>query len=106
MEIIGLKEDLDKTKSSMLFRIVQELCNNISKHAAANKVFIQLLQHGNELSLMVEDDGKGFSYEAAKEQRSLGLKNIESRVKFLKGDLDVDAVIGEGTTVMIRVPLA
>jgi signal transduction histidine kinase len=105
LEIIGLPANMDQTRSIMLFRIIQELCQNISKHAKAEKVFIQLLGHGGELSLIVEDDGRGFSYQQIRENSpSLGLKNIESRVKFLKGSLEVDSVIGEGTTVMIRIP--
>lgn len=105
LEIIGLPEKMDQTRAVMLFRIVQELCQNISKHAGADKVFIQLLQHGTALSLIVEDDGRGFDYSQMRNNSpSLGLKNIESRVKFLKGSLDVDSVIGEGTTVMINIP--
>ncbi|MCB0634598.1 MAG: sensor histidine kinase [Saprospiraceae bacterium] len=105
LEIIGLPEDMDQTRSVMLYRIIQELCQNISKHAAAENVFIQLLGHGSELSLIVEDDGRGFDYNRVKgSSPSLGLKNIESRVKFLKGSLEVDSVIDEGTTVMIQIP--
>lgn len=107
LEIIGLTETISQTQKVMTFRIIQELCNNISKHAGAAKVFIQLLQHGNEISLIVEDDGKGFDYaNTVGHTASLGLKNIESRVKFVKGSWEVDSVPGEGTTVMIRVPLA
>lgn len=106
LEIIGLTETIGQTQKVMTFRIIQELCNNISKHADATKVFIQLLQHGNEISLIVEDDGKGFDYaNTVGHTVSLGLKNIESRVKFVKGSWEVDSVPGEGTTVMIRVPL-
>ncbi|PHN04797.1 tetratricopeptide repeat-containing sensor histidine kinase [Flavilitoribacter nigricans] len=106
LEIIGLSDDLGRPRKVMLFRIIQELCNNISKHAGASQVFIQLLQHGQEISLIVEDDGRGFNYQAiAGKTPSLGLKNIASRVKFLKGSWDVDSVPGEGTTVMIRIPL-
>lgn len=107
LEIIGLSEEMGQTQKVMIFRIIQELCNNISKHADARKVFIQLLQHGEEISLIVEDDGKGFEYTKTMGQTpSLGLKNIESRVKFVRGSWDVDSVPGEGTTVMIRVPLS
>jgi signal transduction histidine kinase len=106
LEIIGLSEDIGRTRKVMLFRIIQELCNNILKHADARKVFIQMLQHGAEISLIVEDDGRGFDFHStARTSHSLGLKNIESRVKFLKGAWDVDSVSGEGTTVMIRIPV-
>jgi signal transduction histidine kinase len=106
LEIIGLDETLSRTRKVMLFRIVQELCNNISKHAQARHIFIQLLQHGETINLIVEDDGQGFNYQTARAKSpSLGLKNIESRVKYLRGSWDVDSVPGEGTTVMIQIPI-
>lgn len=108
LEMIGLEQEPDRTRKIMIFRIVQELCNNISKHAGARQVFIQLLKHQDTISLIVEDDGIGFDYEQylAGGNTSLGLKNIESRVRFLKGSWEVDSVPGEGTTVMIRIPLS
>lgn len=106
LEIIGLDESLSRTRKVMLFRIVQELCNNISKHAQASQVFIQLLQHGEAITLIVEDDGQGFHAQSVDAKSpSLGLKNIESRVKFLQGSWDIDSVPGEGTTIMIQIPI-
>ncbi|GJM35937.1 MAG: hypothetical protein DHS20C18_49380 [Saprospiraceae bacterium] len=104
LEIIGLENEPSQTVSVMLFRILQELTSNILKHAEAKQILIQLIQHQNEITLIVEDDGKGFDLKAAYQKKSLGLKSIESRVKYLRGTLDIDSVIGEGTTVTVNVP--
>ena len=63
---IGFNSRLDETKEVMLYRIVQELINNILKHAEAKNIIIQFSQHENELTLAVEDDGNGFNVEQGK----------------------------------------
>jgi signal transduction histidine kinase len=105
LEIVGMDKDPEQSKSVMIFRVLQELVNNILKHANAKNVLIQLLQADNGLSIIVEDDGVGFNYATAKQKKSLGLSSIESRIKYLQGNLDFDAVPGEGTTIAIWVPL-
>lgn len=105
LEIVGMDKDPEQSKSVMIFRVLQELVNNILKHANAQNVLIQLLQADNGLSVIVEDDGVGFNYATAKQKKSLGLSSIESRIKYLQGNLDFDAVPGEGTTIAIWVPL-
>ncbi len=105
LEWIGLEaSDLDQTRSVMVFRILQELVNNILKHANAGEVLIQILAHQDEMIMVVEDNGRGFVPETAAQKKSLGLKNIDARVRFLKGEWQIDSVPGEGTTVNIRFP--
>ena len=89
----------------MIYRVLQELLHNIIKHAEAKQVLVQLLFSENELEILVEDDGRGFDYEHAMKTDGLGLNSILSRVEFMQGQLDIDSVIGEGTTVNISVPL-
>jgi signal transduction histidine kinase len=104
-QVIGLEARLPEEVAVTLFRIVQELTNNIVKHAQANQVLIQLLQRDGTLFLTVEDDGRGFDLEQAREKASLGMSSIASRVDYLKGDLDIDTVPGQGTSVSIALPL-
>ncbi|MEO1262398.1 MAG: sensor histidine kinase [Bacteroidota bacterium] len=104
LEIMGLKE-LPHTQSVMVYRLVQELTNNILKHAEAKNILLQLLQNSEHLTIIVEDDGKGFNVEEALQKKGLGLTSVQSRVEFLKGEIDWDSVIGEGTTVNIHVPV-
>jgi signal transduction histidine kinase len=104
-QAIGLKGRLPEELAVTLFRIVQELTNNIVKHAQADQVLIQLLQRDGSLFLTVEDDGKGFDLEKARQQTSLGMSSVASRVSYLKGDLDIDTAPGQGTSVSIAIPL-
>lgn len=105
LETIGLVEDDLADQAVSIYRIIQELCNNTLKHATANHLFIQALQKGDWLSILVEDDGKGFDVQAAMAKKGLGLASINSRVKALNGEIHWDSVAGEGTSVSIRIPL-
>lgn len=103
-ETIGWNDALcSPTQQVMVYRIIQELVQNIRKHAAAKQVLIQLMRHQKELTLIVEDDGKGFI--PKQKSDGIGLKNIQSRIQFLKGMIDIDTVEGEGTTTTIRIPI-
>ena len=100
----GLNGDLDQTVALNIFRIVQELLNNSLKHAKAKYILVQLIQKDDELMIMVEDDGVGYDSLAVK--KGMGTENIASRVNFLKGDLSIHSVIGEGTSTLVNIPLS
>ncbi|MEM6806732.1 MAG: sensor histidine kinase, partial [Bacteroidota bacterium] len=85
-----------------LYRVAQELLQNVIKHAQASEVFLQLTYEEDKLTLMLEDDGKGFDIEQASE--GMGMQNIQNRVAQIDGKLDFDSLIGQGTTVIIEVP--
>jgi signal transduction histidine kinase len=85
-----------------VYRIVQELINNTLKHAAAKTAIVQLTKIENQLSVTVEDDGKGFDASIIKGAGGMGWANIQNRVEFLKGKLDVDSFPGKGTSVQIE----
>ncbi len=104
-QAINLRTRLSEEMAVPLFRIVQELTNNILKHAEAESVLIQLLQRDGSLFLTVEDDGKGFTLEAARQQSSLGMSSVASRVDYLNGTLEIDTAPGQGTSVNIHIPL-
>ncbi len=101
---IGLENEvIEQTTSITIYRIVQELINNTMKHAAASAAIVQLSNTGGQLSLTVEDDGKGFDPVILKRAKGIGWTNIQSRVAFLKGRLDVDSKTGKGTSVHIEI---
>lgn len=105
LEMIGLEEKtLNSTQSVNIYRIIQELTNNVVKHAQADHLLLQLIHHDNTLTIIAEDNGKGFDIKKARTQKGLGLSSIESRVKFLQGTIEWDSVPGEGTVVIIRFP--
>jgi two-component system NarL family sensor kinase len=100
---IGTKdENFDKTTTITIYRIVQELITNTMKHSAAKTAIVQLTKTSNQLSVTVEDDGKGFDTSLIKQSRGVGWTNIQHRVNFLKGKLDVDSGPAKGTSVHIE----
>lgn len=101
-EHLPLKQD----SSFHIFRILQELIQNIIKHANAKQVLVQISYNVSTLYITVEDDGVGFDFQEARKKQSLGLKNIETRVRLLNGQLDYKTRAGEGTSVLIMIPVA
>jgi signal transduction histidine kinase len=84
-----------------IYRIVQELMQNIIKHAQAQKVLVQILSTDDGwLTLTIEDDGVG--YQTQHTAAGMGLNNLEKRVQLLNGKLDIKSTIGEGTSVYIE----
>jgi signal transduction histidine kinase len=101
LQTFGMEKRLSSGTEIMLYRIIQELVNNIIKHAYATEAIIQINREGNRLSLTIEDNGKGFDTGEVEEKRSMGMATIRSRVDYLKGRLTIDSRKDIGTTVMI-----
>lgn len=99
---VDLNERYDPSIELNLFRITQELLNNAQKHAASKHVFVNLVDHGDVLSLTVEDDGVGFDRSRASD--GIGLKNVRSRVNMIRGQFDVESSANSGTLINIEVP--
>ncbi len=100
--VFGMKERLQIDYELPLYRITQELINNVLKHAAAKQVSLQIGQRDEKIILMMEDDGKGFDVHAHKD--GYGLHNLDSRTKLLKGTMIIDSQPGKGTSVLIEIP--
>ena len=88
-----------------IYRIVQELLNNMIKHAEAKEVNLQFIQHEGELLITLEDDGRGFNANQAL-SGGIGLKNIKNRVSVLGGTFLVDSALGRGALISVELPLA
>ncbi|MBL7741587.1 MAG: sensor histidine kinase [Chitinophagaceae bacterium] len=101
LQAFGMDKRLGHSTEIMLYRIIQELVNNIIKHAYATEAIIQINREGNRLSLTIEDNGKGFDTKEAEEKRSMGMATVKSRVDYLNGKLTIDSRKDIGTTVMI-----
>jgi signal transduction histidine kinase len=87
---IGLENVLiEQTTAVTIYRIVQELINNTMRHAAAKTAIIQVSKTNGAISITVEDDGKGFNPVILQGTTGMGWSNIQSRVEYLKGKLDV-----------------
>ena len=103
---INADERLDEKKEIMLYRIVQELLANALKYAKAHKIIIQFSRDSDMLSLTFEDDGIGFDLENALTKGGLGLRSIESRVRFLSGRMQIRTAPGEGCSTEIEIPMS
>jgi two-component system, NarL family, sensor kinase len=100
---IGLEgTPLEQTTAITIYRIVQELIGNTLKHAAAKTAIVQVTKSNNQFAVTVEDDGKGFDTTILKQSKGIGWTNIQHRVDFLKGKLDVSSEAGKGTSVHIE----
>src|SRR5205085_11196026 len=95
-------ERIEQTTAITIYRIVQELINNSMKHAAAKTAIVQVTKSDGHLSVTVEDDGKGFDTAILKRSKGIGWSNIQNRVEFLKGSLDVQSSEEKGTSVFIE----
>lgn len=104
-QVFNYQNNLAKNKQVVVYRIAQELINNAVKYAQSNHILVELRQENNDLSLTVEDDGIGFNIDGARKTEGSGLANVESRVAFLNGQLNIDSVPGTGTTVVLNFPV-
>jgi two-component system NarL family sensor kinase len=102
---VGLNERLDSNIETVLYRIIQECVNNVIKHSKANALDISLIKDADGISATIEDNGKGFHVVEKQKGEGIGLKNIQTRVTYLKGSLDIDSAPGRGTLIAIHVPL-
>ena len=99
----GMDTRLDSSKEIIIYRTIQELLNNTLKHAGATEALVQLVKEGKRLSMVVEDNGKGFDTAILETNRGAGWTNIRSRVDYLQGNIDINSETGKGTTVTIDV---
>ena len=105
INIEGITDQIEDKFKIGIYRIAQELINNIIKHANANKVLIILSLTGSSLMLQIEDDGRGFNFEEARYNGSMGLLNIISRVSTLGGSIHVQSVQPHGSCSTIQIPM-
>jgi two-component system NarL family sensor kinase len=101
----GLNERLDNNIETVLYRVIQECVNNVIKHSGANILEISLIKDIDGISATVEDNGKGFDSKANINNEGIGLKNIRTRIEYLKGTVEFDSTEGKGTLVAIHVPV-
>jgi signal transduction histidine kinase len=97
-------ERLENRLELALYRILQELLNNTLKHAQATEVHISFMAGNQQLTIIYQDNGKGFDIETLT-KRGLGLSNIESRVNMIHGKLTYIPTVEKGVEVVIDIKL-
>ena len=101
----GLSETtVPEVAAASVYRIVQELVNNILKHAEATTAMVQLIWKDGKLSITVEDNGKGFARNVLENSGGIGYTSLQNRVTYLKGSIDLQTSPGKGTAVHIELP--
>ncbi len=93
--------------ATAIYRVVQEALTNIIKHAHAKHVSL-IIEDGDTIAVIVEDDGIGFDSETMQARRTnrMGLQGMRERVALVGGTLTIKSSPGSGTTVFVRIPLA
>jgi signal transduction histidine kinase len=98
----GVMPVLDNDKSIILFRMAQEILNNIIKHSGAKEVNVLLKGAENLVILAVSDDGTGFNVEEKRNSGGAGLLNLQNRAKLINANLSIQSSPGKGTQVTIE----
>jgi signal transduction histidine kinase len=106
----GLKSlKLDYGNQINLYRLVQEGLTNIRKHAAAGRVKVKLAAAFPNIFLRIEDNGRGFDVQkraaAAGQEKRMGLRSMQERVKLMNGEMKLQSKPGQGTKVSIKLPI-
>jgi two-component system sensor histidine kinase DegS len=102
--VTGSERRLEPYLEVMIFRAVQELLGNASRHSQANLIKVQVDLGNDFIRVNVEDNGKGFAPETLKDSSSLGLKIIRERAEMLGGNFEIDSAAGSGSRISFTVP--
>ncbi|MCF8297275.1 MAG: hypothetical protein K9J13_07015 [Saprospiraceae bacterium] len=101
----GVSEKLNGEIKTNIFRIAQEALNNLSKYSKATEANVQLLGNEDQLTLIISDNGIGFSVDNIDSFKGNGLHNMKDRTSILKGVITIDSEIDNGTEINVKIPL-
>lgn len=101
----GVNERLSSEFELTVYRIIQELMNNIIKHSKATECLVQINQHDDRLTLSVEDNGQGFDPTSQENSEGMGMQNLRSRVDMFEGEISIDSDEKSGTIVYIELEI-
>jgi len=92
-----------------IFRVIQQLLNNVKNHAQATHVQVALTIDDEKVNAAVEDDGSGFDVDeaisASRQRKTIGLSSMQERVEMLGGDVEIDSSIGKGARITFQLPI-
>jgi two-component system, NarL family, sensor kinase len=101
----GLHEPINSDIETVLYRVIQESVNNVIKHADASHLDISIIKDTDGIAVTIEDNGKGFLVQTITDEAGIGLKNIKTRIGYLKGTVEWHSSPKKGTLVAIHVPV-
>jgi signal transduction histidine kinase len=97
--------NLSELQKIYIFRIIQEGLNNILKHAQASEASVNLSRKDSLITIIINDNGKGFLYDSTINEFTHGLLNMTARVSLLQGNINFDSQINSGTCITISLPV-
>jgi two-component system sensor histidine kinase DegS len=110
LTIKGQERRLEPYLEVMIFRSLQELLGNASRHnldsATKIQISVQIFIEADVVRLSVSDNGKGFAHETLADKGGIGLNLIRERVEMLGGQTEIDAAVGQGCKVTFQIPCA
>jgi signal transduction histidine kinase len=102
-ETVNIEQRLPEKIEVCLYRITQELLNNVIKHSQASFVSLVISKHQDSVSLIFEDNGTGFNQQEVK--KGIGMNSLSSRLEIVNGELKFETSAGTGTMAIIKIPL-
>jgi signal transduction histidine kinase len=102
-ETVNIEQRLSEKIEVCLYRITQELLNNVIKHSQASFVSLVISKHQDSVSLIFEDNGTGFNQQEVK--KGIGMNSLSSRLEIVNGELKFETSAGTGTMAIIKIPL-
>jgi two-component system sensor histidine kinase DegS len=108
LTIVGRERRLPPHAEVTIFRVVQGLLKNISQHANATHVQVNVNLEGGDIGVSVEDDGSGFNVDdamaSARQRKTLGIAAMQEQVGMLGGQINFESSMGRGTKVRLEIP--
>jgi two-component system sensor histidine kinase DegS len=102
--VTGADLRLEPYLEVFIFRAIQELIGNATRHSMATQIKVQISIDETITRVSVNDNGKGFDTNSLSEAKGLGLRLIKERVEMLNGSMSLDSVVGQGTRINIQIP--
>ncbi len=101
LTITGEEQIIDDKAEIILFRILQEFFSNTIKHAKASNLAVTLTYENKKLTIVAEDDGKGFNKSKDQPNKGIGLLNMKSRGKLIGAEIELESQVEKGTKLTI-----
>ena len=101
--LADIQSKMPKEKEILLYRIVQEVITNAIKYAEATNIYVQITEENKKILLQIEDNGKGFDFETAK--NGLGIRSMQVRTEILGGKINIDTAPKRGTIIILEIPV-
>lgn len=105
LNVYGMEERVNTKLEVAIYRMIQEIINNILKHANATKISIQLNKTEDSINISIEDNGIGFNVEEKKKTGGLGLGSITARANKEGGTYHIDSNVGKGSISILEIPI-